>query len=102
MTSLEFPLIVRSRLPGDKYRPLGAPGSKKLKEILRAKKVPRAERDTLPGVCVRKADRLGPWSSGRRALPAQAATSILIIEKVYGKSPDPPFVKGRGLSAALA
>jgi tRNA(Ile)-lysidine synthase len=48
MESLELPLTVRSRLPGDKYRPLGAPGTKKLKEILRAKKIPRAERDRLP------------------------------------------------------
>jgi tRNA(Ile)-lysidine synthase len=47
-TSLKFPLIVRSRLPGDKYRPLGAPGTKKLKEILRAKGIPLAERDRLP------------------------------------------------------
>jgi tRNA(Ile)-lysidine synthase len=46
--SLQFPLTVRSRRPGDKYRPLGAPGTKKLKEILRAKKVPRADRDSLP------------------------------------------------------
>lgn len=46
--SLEFSLIVRSRLPGDKYRPLGAPGTKKLKEILRAKGIPLAERDRLP------------------------------------------------------
>jgi tRNA(Ile)-lysidine synthase len=46
--SLEFPMIVRSRLPGDRYRPLGAPGTKKLKEILRAKGIPPAERDHLP------------------------------------------------------
>jgi tRNA(Ile)-lysidine synthase len=46
--SLEFPLTVRSRRPGDKYRPLGAPGTKKLKEILRAKGIPRAKRDRLP------------------------------------------------------
>jgi tRNA(Ile)-lysidine synthase len=45
---LEFPIIVRSRRPGDRYRPLRAPGSKKLKEMLRAKGVPLAERDTLP------------------------------------------------------
>jgi tRNA(Ile)-lysidine synthase len=45
---LEFPLIVRNRRPGDRYRPLGAPGSKKLKEMLRAKGVPLAVRDTLP------------------------------------------------------
>lgn len=45
---LEFPIIVRSRRPGDRYRPLGAPGSKKLKEMLRAKGVPCAVRDILP------------------------------------------------------
>lgn len=41
---LEFPLLVRSRREGDLYRPFGAPGRKKLKEIFRAKGVPRAER----------------------------------------------------------
>jgi tRNA(Ile)-lysidine synthase len=45
---LEFPLVVRSRRPGDLYRPFGAPGRKKLKEILRARGVPVAERDRLP------------------------------------------------------
>ncbi len=48
MERLDFPLTVRGRRPGDKYRPLGAPGTKKLKEILRAKRIPRTERDTLP------------------------------------------------------
>jgi tRNA(Ile)-lysidine synthase len=46
--TLTFPLTVRSRRPGDLYRPLGAPGRKKLKEILRAKSVPISERDRLP------------------------------------------------------
>ena len=45
---LRFPLTVRSRRPGDSYRPLGAPGRKKLKEILRAKGIPRPDRDRLP------------------------------------------------------
>lgn len=45
---LVFPLVIRSRRPGDLYRPLGAPGRKKLKEILRAKGVPVAGRDRLP------------------------------------------------------
>jgi tRNA(Ile)-lysidine synthase len=48
-----FPLTVRSRKPGDLYRPLGAPGRKKLKEILRAKGVPRAGRDRLPVILSR-------------------------------------------------
>ena len=46
--ALAFPLLVRSREPGDLYRPLGAPGRKKLKEILRAKGIPAASRDGLP------------------------------------------------------
>jgi tRNA(Ile)-lysidine synthase len=41
---LEFPLAVRGRREGDRYRPLGAPGRKKLKEIFRQKSVPRSER----------------------------------------------------------
>jgi tRNA(Ile)-lysidine synthase len=45
---LDFPLVIRNRRPGDIYRPLGAPGRKKLKEILRAKGVPVAGRNRLP------------------------------------------------------
>jgi len=45
---LGFPLLVRSRRPGDLYRPLGAPGRKKLKEILRSKGVRAGYRDRLP------------------------------------------------------
>ena len=46
--TLVFPLTVRSRRPGDLYRPFGAPGRKKLKEILRAKGIPASGRDRLP------------------------------------------------------
>lgn len=45
---IKFPLQVRSRRAGDRYRPLGAPGNKKLKEIMRAKGIPLSERDTKP------------------------------------------------------
>jgi tRNA(Ile)-lysidine synthase len=48
LAKLHFPLVVRSRRPGDLYRPLGAPGRKKLKEILRAKGIPQRDRDRLP------------------------------------------------------
>jgi tRNA(Ile)-lysidine synthase len=48
--TLVFPLTVRSRRPGDLYRPIGAPGRKKLKEIFRAKGIPAAGRDRLPVV----------------------------------------------------
>ena len=49
-STLRFPLTIGPRKPGDRYRPLGAPGSKKLKEILRAKAIPADLRDGLPVV----------------------------------------------------
>ena len=42
------PLAVRSRQPGDRYRPLGAPGARKLQDVLVDGKVPRATRDRVP------------------------------------------------------
>ena len=45
---LKFPLLVRNRKEGDRYQPLGAPGKKKLKEIMRAKGIPLQERVKRP------------------------------------------------------
>ena len=45
---LEFPLIIRNRREGDRYQPLGSPGRKKLKEIMRAKRVFSQERERRP------------------------------------------------------
>jgi tRNA(Ile)-lysidine synthetase-like protein len=39
---------VRGRRPGDRLRPLGAPGSRKLKELLVDRGVPADRRDRLP------------------------------------------------------
>jgi len=82
-TSLKFPLIVRSRLPGDKYRPLGAPGTKKLKEILRAKGIPQAERDTLPVFL--SGDKI-VWVPGlpvaERCKLKPRTSSVLLIQKL--------------------
>jgi tRNA(Ile)-lysidine synthase len=45
---LKFPLLVRNRREGDQYQPLGSPGQKKLKEIMRAKGIPLAQRERRP------------------------------------------------------
>jgi tRNA(Ile)-lysidine synthase len=45
---VRFPVIVRRRRDGDRYRPIGAPGRKKLKEIMRARGVPLEERARRP------------------------------------------------------
>ncbi len=39
---------IRNRRPGDRLRPLGAPGMRTLKDLLIDRKVPRAERDRIP------------------------------------------------------
>jgi tRNA(Ile)-lysidine synthase len=41
-------LVVRGREPGDRLRPLGLGGSKKLQDVLVDRKVPRADRDFVP------------------------------------------------------
>ena len=45
-------LTVRSRRPGDRLRPLGLGGEKKLQDLLVDAKVPREQRDAVPLVCV--------------------------------------------------
>ncbi|MBN2408563.1 MAG: tRNA lysidine(34) synthetase TilS [Candidatus Aminicenantes bacterium] len=45
---IRFPIVVRSRRDADRYRPLGAPGRKKLKEIMRAKGIAAGQRDRHP------------------------------------------------------
>ena len=44
-------LTVRNRRPGDRLRPLGSPGSRKLKEVLIDRGVPQRQRDRLPLLC---------------------------------------------------
>jgi len=45
---LELPLVVRNRRPGDRFRPIGAPGKRKLQDFFVDRKVPRTDRDALP------------------------------------------------------
>jgi len=46
-----FPLYLRGRKEGDRIRPLGMEGEKKLQDLLTDAKVPRETRDQIPIVC---------------------------------------------------
>jgi tRNA(Ile)-lysidine synthase len=46
--SVTLPLVVRNRRPGDRLQPLGAPGRRKLQDVLVDRKVPRVTRDDVP------------------------------------------------------
>ncbi len=61
--TLTLPLVVRRRRRGERFWPLGAPGSKKLSEFLADAKVDPLERDRIAVLC----DQLGPiWVIGHR------------------------------------
>jgi tRNA(Ile)-lysidine synthase len=47
---IEEALSVRARQPGDRMRPLGAPGSRKLQDIMVDRHIPPAARDRIPVV----------------------------------------------------
>ena len=75
------PLAVRNRRPGDRFRPLGLGGHKKLQDYFVDKKIPRDRRDSIPLV-VDQTDRI-VWVAGhgiddefRVTDPAQA---VLIL-----------------------
>jgi tRNA(Ile)-lysidine synthase len=51
--TVEPPLMVRRRRPGDRFLPLGLGGTRKLKEVLVDRKISLLHRDRLPLVCDR-------------------------------------------------
>jgi tRNA(Ile)-lysidine synthase len=57
-------VTVRNRRPGDRIHPLGAAGSRKLKDVLIDRGVPRRERERLPLICVGEAGETIAWVPG--------------------------------------
>ncbi len=83
--ALRFPLVVRNRRPGDRIRPLGMAGSRKIQDILVDRKTAREERDRIPVI----ADAEGPlWVVGHaiseraRIGPATHAVLALNVEEL--------------------
>jgi tRNA(Ile)-lysidine synthase len=79
-------LLVRTRLSGDRFHPLGALGGRKLKRYLIDRKVPLEERESLPLVLA------GPeiiWVAGRqishrcRVTPQTKQVLVLRLKKGY-------------------
>jgi tRNA(Ile)-lysidine synthase len=80
-----MPLTVRNRRPGDRFRPLGLGGQKKLQDYFVDKKVPRNRRDLVPLV-VDESDRI-VWVAGygiddefRVTDPAQAVLILRLTQ----------------------
>ena len=75
-------LIVRNRRRGDRFQPLGAPGRRKLQDVLVDKKIPRAERDAVPVVTTSSGEIL--WVAGVAVAEAcrvrTPEDSVLLLE----------------------
>jgi len=78
-------LLVRYRRPGDRLHPLGAPGRKKVQDVLVDRKVPRDDRDTLPIVTTSKGDIV--WLAGQvladgfRVTPLTTSVVVLTLRR---------------------
>ncbi len=81
--AVRLPLSVRNRRPGDRFRPLGAPGSRKLQDVLVDRKVPRFRRDRVPIVV--DADGNIVWVAGVAVAHGCRVTApgdgVLILEQ---------------------
>ena len=83
---LAFPLVVRNIRPGDRFRPLGASGSRKVGDYLTDRKLPAVLRDEVPVVC----DRQGiVWLVGYeiadRVKVDHTTTEVLVLERAVRK-----------------
>ena len=79
---LKGPLLIRPRRPGDRFVPLGAPGTRKVKSFLIDRKVPVDERGRIP--LVLSGDRIA-WVVDHeiddRFKVTDATRKILVLEK---------------------
>jgi len=49
--AIRWPMTIRSWKPGDRFRPLGLHGTKKLQDFFTDSKIPRSERSRIPLLC---------------------------------------------------
>lgn len=76
-------LFVRTWKPGDRYRPLGSPGRKKLQDMFVDARVPREQRSKLPVVCMSRGDII--WVPGFAPAESLAVrpSSKLVVQLTY-------------------
>jgi len=82
---LQLPLYIRNRKDGDKFKPLGMRGNKKVKDILIDKKIPKYKRSQL--LLVVDAEEniiwLAPYKISDDYKITQATDKVLILELKY-------------------
>jgi tRNA(Ile)-lysidine synthetase-like protein len=80
--ALALPLRVRNRRPGDRLKPIGAPGRRKLQDLFVDRKIPREDRDRVP-IVVDATGRI-VWVAGlavaEECTAATPEASMVILE----------------------
>lgn len=82
---LNLPLYIRSRKKGDKFRPLGMNGHKKIKDILIDEKIPKFKREKIP-VVVDSRDNilwLAPYKMSNEFRITKETDKVLILKLKY-------------------
>jgi tRNA(Ile)-lysidine synthase len=81
-------LVWRGRVEGDRYQPLGAPGSAKLSDLLINRKIPAGKRDALPvvlaGTAILWVPGLPPAESARLLGPTKGALRLTWLGPCLG------------------
>jgi tRNA(Ile)-lysidine synthase len=80
---IKLPLVVRTRLTGDRIRPFGLKGTKKVKDLFNDFKVPLHQRDSVPLVA---SDAEIYWAVGYRrgaAAPVTQGTERVLLLKAH-------------------
>jgi tRNA(Ile)-lysidine synthetase-like protein len=91
------PLVARRRRPGDRYRPAGGRGSRRLQDMLVDAKIPRALRGAWPVVCAGEAIVWVPGLRPAAEFAASAATQRILQLRIIepgGEEPEPERVNG--------
>ena len=82
-------LLLRTRRPGDRFRPLGMRQEKKLQDFFTDAKVPRAWRDSVPllvseqGIAWVVGYRIADWAAPARELLSGQSTVVTTFEIIY-------------------
>ncbi|MBR4317994.1 MAG: tRNA lysidine(34) synthetase TilS [Kiritimatiellae bacterium] len=82
---LPLPLVVRSRRAGDRMRPRGMRGSRKIQDILTELRVPAAERDGYPLFCDEAGTILALPGFRSAALAEGVPTVGVSVQRVVGR-----------------
>ncbi len=85
---LVLPLTVRTRREGDRFRPVGAPGGRKLKEVFIDRKLPRERRDRLPLIAKEAEVLFIPGVGIADTVKADDNTRRMLVIKYNEENPD--------------